>query len=238
VARQIRGPILAAPATSEDLKWAAVANVYGEVYLIDNQTGRRVDEFATENEISAAPVFLNGYLLAGSKDSYVYAYDLARQKVAFICEVSAKIETDPVTLGDAAFFASADGKLHRIDTRRKRVAWSTRVSDGSIVSLLARESHLLAAIGSGSVLVVNTNDGTVEGQWKLAASEPGGMRLEDDMLYVGYQNGLLAAWDIKKNKLAWTWQADASISTPPLVLDGKIFVACSSGTVQVLEVVD
>ncbi|MEM7234294.1 MAG: PQQ-binding-like beta-propeller repeat protein, partial [Planctomycetota bacterium] len=237
--RQIRGPILAAPATSEDSKWAAVANVFGEVYLLDNRTGRDLSRFSTENEIVTSPVFTGDFLLVASKDSYVYGYSVAKKRVVFISELQGNVVIDPIRFESDAIFATNDGRVHRVDTTKHRKAWSVVVTDSSsVATLVSTPEYILAGISNGQVLVMSPKTGLVEKQWKIGKSEPGGMRVRGDILYVCFQSGLVSAWDMKRGEARWTWQADASITSPPLVLNDRLFVACNSGTVQVLDLLD
>ena len=73
---------------------------------------------------------------------------------------------------------------------------------------------------------------------RRGTGHPGGMFLAGDILYVGFQNGNLVAWDTENETAQWTWQADASINIRPVVIGENLYVACNSGTVQVLELLD
>ncbi|MBN1441563.1 MAG: PQQ-binding-like beta-propeller repeat protein [Planctomycetes bacterium] len=235
-ARRIRGPFQAAPAVSEDQRLLAVANVFGEVYILDHQSGERYGEFLTENRVAASPVFLEGYLVVGSTDSHVYAYDLASKSIRFIKELSGEIRIDPVVHEGAAFFATGDGCVHRIAVEGEGQSWSTRITDRSIVALKTDTRGILAAVAAGHVMVIDPAIGTVDRQWKIAEAAPGGMLVDGDTLYVGFHDGTLVAWDMSADRRSWSWQADASIDTEPLLLSDRLYVACSSGTVQELEI--
>ena len=251
-ARPIRGPVVAAPAISKNDQWAAVANVFGEVFLLDNRTGRSVDRFATENEVTAKPVFVGDYLLVGSRDRYIYGYSLSQRKVVFINELTGEARVDPARFRSDAIFATTDGRVHRLDPSRRGSIWGVRVASERVVAVAtseesgsrdspptddkARQDFIFVALDSGAVLALDPETGGVEHRWEISDSEPGGMRFAGGTLFVGYTNGYLAAWNAERGELAWGWQADASISVPPIVIDGHLYVACNSGTVQVLEI--
>lgn len=233
-----RGPVEAAPATSEDLQRVAVANVFGEVWIFDDATGREIGKFATENEIVAAPLFANELLLVGSRDSYVYGYDFTAGRIVFISELRSEIVADPVRYGRDGIFATLDGRVHRIDTTRRTIAWSVRVTDSLIVALESSPERIYAVLASGVVLGLDPDTGLVTKHWTVGASEPGGVVLHREILYIGFQDGRLVAWDLRAEREAWSWQADSAIRTDPLVLNGRLYVACNSGTLQVLDLLE
>ncbi|MCZ6793709.1 MAG: PQQ-binding-like beta-propeller repeat protein [Planctomycetota bacterium] len=238
VAGHVRGPMLAAPSVSRNLRWVAVANLYGEVFVLDNRTGRRFGQFVTENEIVSSPVFTRGHVVAGSTDSHLYGYSLKDRNVSFIIELMDAVEIDPLVHGDVVVFATGDGRLNRLDTPNRRLHWSTRVTRDKVRSLLWAHPFILAATSTGRILAVDTESGSVEKQWEITDSEPGGMHVKKNHLYVGYENGVLAAWDLQHNELAWRWQAESSIQAKPLVLGSRVYIPSSQGTVKVLELLD
>lgn len=234
ISRDVRGPFQAPPVTSPDFQWVAAANLFGEVFLLDNRRGSRVAAFRAENEVVAAPIFVGKMLLVGSRDSHVYGLDLTTRKVRMIKELTGEIDVDPVAAGDRAFFATSDGRLHSFDASEDRWSWSTRITEEQILALATTPDRVVACVSSGSVVSIQPERGTVEDHWRIADGLPGGMTATGDRLFVGFEDGSLVAWDTTRGEAVWRWEADASIRTPPLVLEDKLYVACSSGTVQAL----
>jgi outer membrane protein assembly factor BamB len=232
---RVEGPIHAAPATSRDGEWIAAANLRGEVFLIHEKSGK-ASKFSTENEIVARPLFAGDLLVAGSTDSHVYGYSLAARSLSFIRELSGPINTDPILHDGGVLFATADGRIHRLDPRTGAVAWSVAASESRIHSLLPAKRWVVAALSTGRVLAIEPRSGRIEEEWAVGEGAVGGMALGGDELYVTFESGRLAAWSLSKKELEWSWQAGAAIQVQPLVVDERLFVACSSGALQMLEI--
>lgn len=234
----VTGPVFAAPSISEDSRHLAVSSLSGEVFILAAATGAFVGSFPTENEIPAKPVFAGEFVVAGSRDSYVYVYSLRKKALVFLRELSAPVTVDPVHYAGKVYLATADGRVHRLDPKRQEVITAIEQKEDTVHSLTVTDSTLLVALNSGKLLAVNPSTAKLEEEIPAGQGQPGGVAHSRGFVYVAYESGMLSAWSLAKKRPAWKWQASASLLTPPLISNKKLYLPCSSGALHVLEVIE
>jgi len=234
----VRGPVLAAPITSEDGSHVAVASLHGEVAIVEEETGVTVGAFMTENEIVASPIFLGELLVVGSTDSHVYGYSTIRRSLAFVRELSDEVVVDPLGVPEGVIVPTRDGFLHLLSAGSGRLTWSTRVTEGAIHSLLPSAGGLYVASEASTLTRVDVTARKVGPSFSLGTNRLGGIAMASDRLYATQADGLLSVWDLKTCEKRWSWRADSPVSVPPVVTKDRIFVACNSGAIEILEILE
>jgi outer membrane protein assembly factor BamB/Flp pilus assembly protein TadD len=239
----VRGPVLAAPVTSEDGRFVAVASLHGDVAIVDEATGDTIGSFKTENEIVGSPVFSGSLLLVGSTDSHVYGYSTVERNLVFVRELSDEVVVDPLRVPNGVIVPTKDGFVHMFSTTTRQMTWSAQVTKGTIHSLIASDEGFYVASTSGTLIPVNLSTRSVGKPFKLSKSRPGenrlgGITVTSNRLYATHADGLLSVWDLKTRKKTWSWQADSPVSVAPVVTKDRIFVACNSGAIEVLEILE
>ena len=235
----VHGPVLAAPATSSDGKIVAVGSLRGDVVALDAQRGRVLARFSTENEILTSPLFVGEVIVASSTDSFVYGYSLEEKRLLFAHELPAAGVTTPVAVDQHVAVATESGHLWVLEQGSWEVQWSARVTDKRIHSILPQGENLLIAIADGRIVTAQLTAKKFSKPWRVAeGSELSGIALTEKKLYATQTNGLVSAWSLDDKKRDWRWQADSSIRIAPSALGKSLFIACDSGTIQVLEILD
>ena len=84
----------------------------------------------------------------------------------------------------------------------------------------------------GRLAAVNIDTGTVV--WKADTEQPlmgGVLATGGDLVFTGEGNGYFNAYDARKGKKLWSFQAGAGVNAPPVsyVVDGKQYIAVAAG---------
>ncbi len=234
----VRGPVMAAPVTSENGRFVATVSLLGEVAVLAESSGQVVGSFATENEITSSPIFAGDFLIVGSTDSFLYVHSISARKLVHTQELTAAVVVDPIRFGEHVVMPTADGRLHFFSTKARKILWSPRIAKTRIHSLLSVNGKLLVASTAGQLTPVDPSTKTVSKPFSLGRRPLSGVQAKMGKLYATHTDGLLSVWNLETRKHKWSWQAESPISVPPVVTGDRIFVACHSGAVEVLEILE
>jgi outer membrane protein assembly factor BamB len=232
---------------SSSLRWAAHTYANGKLFVITASGLLRAIDAATGAVIwsvqmpgsmgySAPPVAANGlvYLSAGST-GLMLAVD--QQDGALVWRASAEngMDSSP-TLGSNGLYVSYACDTHRLDPLSGDTLWHYRGAcasgGGGSTSVLA--GNLLFATvftGSGNAYrTFNVADGAI-----ISGFAPGGRPAVAGGTAYFVSSGVLHAVDIATNTTRWTYTADPTLNTAPLVIDGMVAVGSSSGAVHLID---
>jgi outer membrane protein assembly factor BamB/tetratricopeptide (TPR) repeat protein len=238
VAREVRGPVFAPPAISADQKWLALAALHGEVALVDLQRLAVAARFTAESEVTTCPLFAGDFLIVGSADGYLYGYSVADKGLRFLREIGSAVTADPIEHDGRIFIGSANGSIHELDVEAQTLVWSKKLGDSPVVALASAAGRLFVGSSDGHIHLLRLPQKEFDPPLAGHDGELAGLHVSGKVLYASFGSGRVFAWHIERLEELWGWKADAEIRVPPLVVGANLFVASSSGTLQMLEVLE
>jgi outer membrane protein assembly factor BamB len=263
-----RGAFLASPLVAGEHVYAAAALhagafTFGEVYCLEQKTGRLVWKFDDGRHMQhtySSPCLAGGrlYLGEGMHQNFVcklYCLDAASGKKAWHFEAAGHIESSPcVALGNVYFGAGDDGMycIHALSGKQvwhfqeplhidaSPVVAGSKVFVGSGVSLSHRKTEALCLDAvTGKVL------------WRVPADLPvwGSPDVKDEQVYFGLGNGRFleppqapaksqgAVWSIEiaTGRRLWAWPAGDAVFCRPVVDERCVIVGCRNGFCYCLD---
>jgi outer membrane protein assembly factor BamB len=198
----------------------------GNVYALDTATGTLKWKFHTGDVVHASPAISDGTLFIGSWDSYFYALDAAtgkekwRFKTGEDHEIANQvgIQSSAAVADSTVYFGCRDSNLYALDTATGQKKWSFN-NRGSwvITSPAVRDGKIYFATSDSAMLyAMDAKSGTPifslnYNHWPMFSSPA----IAGSMLYIGSNQGRLLAIDLSSQKLAWTFETDASRQNGP-----------------------
>jgi eukaryotic-like serine/threonine-protein kinase len=198
----------------------------GNVYALNAATGALNWKFKTGDVLHASPAIANSTVFIGSWDSYFYALDAATGNEKWRFKTGddpdthnqVGIQSSAAVVDGAVYFGSRDSNLYALDagTGQKKWAFPTKGS-WVITSPAVRNGKVyFATSDSGLFYELDAKSGSVvfslgfQG-WPTFSSPA----IAGDVLYIGSTSGRLNAIDLKNQKIAWTFETDASKQNLP-----------------------
>jgi outer membrane protein assembly factor BamB len=195
-------------------------------YALDAASGRLKWKFKTGDVVHASPAISGGTLFVGSWDSYFYALDAAtgiekwRFKTGEDADIHNQvgIQSSAVVADGVVYFGCRDSKLYAVDAATGKQRWafdnkgswvigSPAVSAGKVY-FATSDSALFYALDAKSGRIIFSLDFK---QWPMFSSPA----IAGDMVYIGSHRGKLLAINQKTQKLAWTFETEASKKNGP-----------------------
>lgn len=198
----------------------------GNVYALDAASGKLKWKFHTGDVVHASPAIADGILYLGSWDSYFYALDAAtgQEKWRFRTgedpdiHNQVGIQSSAVVVDGTVYFGCRDSNLYALDARSGQKKWSFNNKGSWVIGspAVANGRLYFATSDSGQVHVLDASSGASlfslsSNKWPMFSSPA----VAGDLLYIGSHEGKLLAVDLKAQKLAWTFQTEASKQNGP-----------------------
>ena len=198
----------------------------GNIYSLNAASGTVNWKFKTGNVVHASPAIADGTLFIGSWDSYFYALDAAtgREKWRFKTgedpdtHNQVGIQSSAAVADGMVYFGCRDSNFYALDAKTGQKKWSFP-NHGSwvIASPAVRDGTVYwGTSDTGMFYALNATTGAklfsldFHG-WPMFSSPA----LAGNMAYIGSHNGKLFAIDVTAQKLAWTFETDASRQNGP-----------------------
>ncbi|MBI2383260.1 MAG: outer membrane protein assembly factor BamB [Gammaproteobacteria bacterium] len=195
------------------------ADVEGDVYALNPDTGERIWETATGARVVAGPGVAFNLVLVGTLDGEVLALRRADGALAWKTRLSSEVLATPVSDGNVVVARTVDGKLFGLSADTGARVWAF---DRSVPPLTLRglSTPLLAGdlvvsgLDNGRIVAVRVADG--QPVWEEAIAVPTGrseleritdidadLLVGDGLLYAASFGGELAAIGLDDGEVRW-----------------------------------
>jgi outer membrane protein assembly factor BamB len=229
-------------------RWAAHTYANGKLFVITASGLLRAIDAATGAVVwstqmpgsmgySAPPVAVNGlvYLSAGA-GGQVFAVRQEDGATLWTAPVANGMDSSP-TLGSSGLFVSYACDTYRLDPFSGDKLWHYRgacASGGGGMTTVLAGDKLFASVSTGSgnaFTTFNVSDGAI-----VSGFAPGARPAVAGGTAYFVSSGVLRAVNIATNTTLWTYTADSTLVSAPLVIDNMVAVGSSSGAVYLLDV--
>lgn len=198
----------------------------GNVYALDAATGSLKWKFHTGDVVHASPAISDGTLFVGSWDSYFYALDASTGKEKWRFKTGEDhdiynqvgIQSSAAIMDGIVYFGCRDSNFYALDAATGQKKWgfnnkgswvvgSPAVQDGKVYFATSDSAMFYAMDAKSGSQLFSLNFK----HWPLFSSPA----IASGILYVGSQEGKLLAIDLASQKLAWTFETEASKQNGP-----------------------
>ncbi len=145
-------------------------------------------------------------------------------------EAPAAIKSSPAIVDGMVYFGADDGYIYAVNEATGKHAWNCSLSSNAITTspavaegkvFVGIDRNLIALDAVSGELLWNASIGT-----SGSATSP---TIADDTVYVGVGNQMYAFSVTQPNgEIRWTYTAEATISSPAAVADGKVYFAATN----------
>jgi outer membrane protein assembly factor BamB len=176
-------------------------------------------------------------VLFGSQDATLYCLNAKTGELVWKYTAGDQIRCSPTIVGDRAFVAGCDGKLHIVDLTKGEAAASVPIDSptGSTPAVLG--DHVFFGTNGSTFYSVDWKNASVT--WNYKPDRAGSIQssaavAEDIVAYGGQDKGLHALKPGSGDEL-WTFTAKAKIDSSPVICGERVYVGASDGRVYGID---
>ena len=170
----------------------------------------------------AAPLVIDGTVIAISEDGSIRAVDGATGAAAWSASLPSGVSVTPTISNGTLYSVTVDGVLRTMSLADRSLGWT---ADGFLPDTqVTMAGDLVLAGAAGEIVAVNAADGTE--RWRAKADGSGRAAADAKHVYVsGTGSGDMHVFTLADGKPAWTLETDTATVLTPGVIDGRVIVA-------------
>jgi len=172
---------------------------------------------------------------------YLYAFDRESGEERWRVEGTDTfgLESAPAVVGDTVFAAGGSrvdefGWIAALDIEDGSERWRTEVDGSPRIDPTVVDGAVYAGLRGGEFYALDAETGDV--LWDYDAREARGTNLKnrgaptvaDGVVYVATGDGSVVGLDVESGEETWEADVDETIDTPPIVVDGVLYVTAST----------
>ncbi len=221
------GPIIGSAAIANGV--VVVGSVDGNVYAVDEQTGKQKWKFRTlaSRQVTSTPAVANGLVYFGGFDGILYAVDAetGTQKWTFVAEYERRFEGK---------------RLHGYPSGYQTIpdSWDLYTSSPAVFN-----GRVYFGSGDGNVYAVDAKTGIL--QWKFPTGDivHASPAIANNTVYIGSWDSFLYALDAETGQEKWRFKTgedtfihnQQGFQSSPAVADGMVYVGCRDGHLYAVD---
>ncbi len=231
-------------------------------YALERSTGRerwraetgsdRPFEWGNEgwDYFTSSPVISGDFVVVGSGDGNVYAFDAASGAERWRVETGGRVRASPAVGDGVVFVGSADGVLYAIDLETGAIEWRFETEGASNSSAefgfdrktiqsspVLTEGAVLFGSRDGKFYAVDASSGEL--RWRYDHSTPwvvSSAAIHDGLAVVGTSDGLfIHAINVETGQEAWRFETGDRVFSSPAVSGGAAYVGVHDGRLLSLD---
>jgi len=222
------------------------AGYNGKIYVYDlttQQLSSAVLDEKNNKTIVGGPIVSNGRVYIASSNGNIYSLHADTLAQDWKFSTKAKIWSTPVLSNGVLFFGSFDKKVYAVDAVTGQEKWSKQIGGAMMATPLVSGGVVYAVSLDRNIYAFDEVTG--EQKWRYPANNQNDKKpkewfwatpvLFDGFLYAPCMDGNVYAVDIANPSRVVVFDLDSSISSSPVVSNGKVVVVTERGRVYTLN---
>lgn len=226
-----------------------VANVDGDVSLMDAGGGEILWSISLNEDLTSGPGIGESSIFIGSRNAEVIALDKNTGSEHWRVSVTSEMLATPLVVGRSLFVQTIDGKIVALDTASGKFIWSysqdiPKLTLRGTASPINDGNQIIAGFADGNLVSLNAQTGEVN--WKTAITVPRGrtdlerladidglFQVSNGNIYVTSYQGRVASVSVTDGTIQWARKM--SSYTGLAVSAGHIYISDTEGQVWSLD---
>jgi outer membrane protein assembly factor BamB len=203
----------------------------GNTQVLDRRTGRTLWTYPT-GTTEPSPVVRDHVAYVAATNGYVYALDIARQRVRWSFSDGAKTTASPTLVGDTLYIGNYAGRVVALDAGTGRLKWSSWGGPHIYGTIAYESGRLFVPSVEGGLTALDARTGAE--LWHLGAggylySAPA---VSGGRVYFGDYSGRLTCASAAGGRILWTAWLPGAISGAVEVVGGVVYAGSFAGRIE------
>jgi len=207
----------------------------GEIYALNDSSGKIIWGFTTEGVLSGSPAFAGGIVYLGSADYNIYALNEGTGKLIWNYTTGGTVYSSPAVVGGVVYVGSADDNIYALNATTGTLKW--KYATGNSVYSSPAVVDGLVFVGSNDFKVYALNASTGALKWSYTAGDwvDSSPAVVNGVVFVGSDDDKLYALNASTGAFKWSYTTGLAVRSSPAVAGGLVFVGSIDNKTYVLN---
>ena len=210
----------------------------GAIRGLDRATGKEVWKFDAQAEILCSPTLIEGKILVGAYDNFLYCLDPATGKLNWKVETQGPVHCSPTYLGGSVAVAGCDGFLRFVTVADGKQSDPVEIGGNIASTPAAVGGRLFFGTMNESVVGVDWKQKKIVWEFRNAGrSFPfyASPAVYEDLVIIGGRDKSVHALSQSDGSERWSYKAKARVEGSAVVVGERVFVGSHDGNVYGFE---
>jgi len=212
------------------------------VYCLNASDGKVIWSYPTDYMVSSSPAVVDGKIYIGSYDDNVYCLNAQNGSLIWKYTTGGNVESSPAVVDGKVYVGSWDNNVYCLNASDGLLIWSYPTNDWVQSSSPAVvDGKVYIGSSDDNVYCLNASDGLLiwkydtHGGWVFSSPA-----VADDRVYVGsgYNDKKIYCLNASDGSVVWEYATGSSVSSSPVIFDGKIYIGSFDYNVYCLNASD
>jgi outer membrane protein assembly factor BamB len=209
---------------SHDRERLYIGTEAGDLIALSQATGEELWRFRTQGPISAAAVFYEDMIIAGSRDGSVYLLSPTGVKRGAVV-LGSPVSVTPLVDGHYLYVGTEDFAFHCWDLSRRKDKWKIRAAGRVLAPPGADEKRVYLQASNGVLYALKKNGGDILWWWIGPSRSPFELGSDGERVLIASHSPLLFSLDKKTGQVAGKYEAETEIRSNPVWADPYLILS-------------
>jgi eukaryotic-like serine/threonine-protein kinase len=190
--------------------------------------------YKTGGAVVSSPAVADGYVLLGSKDSYIYCLNASDGKLVWTFPTGNEVDSSAAIVDGRVYISSEDGWIYCLDITTGMPFWVSEIGGFAQSSPTVVDGRVYIGSGNHNVFCLNASDGTAIWSHPTLSGVDSSPAVSDGIVFVATADYYVYALNAFTGDEIWHTHTGSTISSPNLY-DGCVYIGSYDGYVCCLN---
>jgi len=217
----------------EDLVF--INDLSGRIFCFNIESGKKIGSLKySSGRVYSTPIPYRSKIIfpvALEKDNLteLIIYDYSQGKEIEAIELSGRVLTQMIAVGDEILFTSEVGIAYKFNSSGKKI-WETHTRVPTRSSPALVNDLFIFGNDKGEIITLNSASGDSVYVQNIGGHFFSGLTISESVIYAGNDNGFVYALNVKDGEIIWQFDTGARIKMEPTVDEQNIYIGNLNGS--------
>ncbi|WP_299703248.1 PQQ-binding-like beta-propeller repeat protein [uncultured Pontibacter sp.] len=146
-------------------------NTSGDIYALDQKTGKRQWTYSTNGKIYSTPAVSKGYVVVGSSDNNIYCLSAATGKLVWKFKANRQVLGSPLIEKATVYIGASDGHFRAINLKNGKLVWDfDQVNNFVVTKPLLYQGKVYFGSWGNEFYALDAKTGQLDWKWNNGSS--------------------------------------------------------------------
>ncbi|TFH25759.1 phospholipid carrier-dependent glycosyltransferase [Candidatus Bathyarchaeota archaeon] len=190
--------------------------------------------FTTGAGVASSPAVANGFLVVGSKDSYIYCLNASNGQLMWKFPTGNKVDSSPAIVNQRVYISSHDGWVYCLDVITGKLFWVSMVGGFAQSSPTIVDNRVFVGSGNPELFCLNASDGALIWRQPTLYKVDSSPAVSEGIVYVAADNFHVYAFNASTGNELWRTHTGSTFSSPS-IYKGCVYIGSYDGYIVCLN---
>jgi outer membrane protein assembly factor BamB len=214
---------------------AYVGSQDNNIYAVDIETGNKLWNVSTGDQVDTSPTVANGTLYVGSGDGTLYALDPDTGDQEWTYSAGSWIGSSPTYANGTVYVGDNGGSLYAVDAETGQEEWAFTTPTNNVRTPIVENGTVYVPSDDNNLYAINASDGSQEWSFSGGNQFTDAVTIQNGIIYApNYDNNLYAV-HASNGTESWSYNAGNTLRSGATVANGTVYAGGETNSLHAVD---